>query len=164
MKMLLQSMAESFMQMIGVERDEDGGSVATLTVPEFTLADLDIGYDVLTLPMKSPVVLRAFLAHHEDVVNDYALKCLTMAVTKKMPEVVLFCLGESDYLAIIEAADYGDQLMSLYDYYLRQERYDKAGQCNRLWKQYQIDQVIAESAVMAESAQRAESHDRNVEM
>lgn len=107
--------------------------------------DLGLDYPVLTLPMKSPQVLRAFLAKNEDIVNEYAFKCLKMAVIRNLPEVVLFRLGDSDFLAMFEFENYPEQLDRLADYFVKTEQYEKASECKKLKDRCFIERLIGES-------------------
>jgi pentatricopeptide repeat protein len=147
MKMLLQTMAESFMNMVGIPNTTTDVA-ELLPSPNVTVADLDVGYEVLVLPMKSPVVLRAFLAQHEDIAHDYLLKCLRLAVIRQLDDVILFQLGESEYLAIIDYEDYGDTLTMMLDYYVKKERFDKASECHELLTRHKIEKIITESQCM----------------
>lgn len=104
--------------------------------------------NIPVLPMRSADIVTNFMVTHEWLVNEYIYRKLKRAIMKNDPDIILFRLGDSHYLATIFEVDYEEVLDNLKAYFLKTEQYERLRECERLHVKNQQHRIIREASEM----------------
>lgn len=106
------------------------------------VSEKEILESIPVLPINSKELAQSFMVQNEGLVNEYIFRKIKIAILTRAPDLILFRLGESDFLVTIYEEDYVEQLEKLEAFYLRTEQYEKITVCRKLQTMFHVDNLI----------------------
>lgn len=100
---------------------------------------------MLNLPDKSPEIWNKFFKENKPLVYRYVIKQIKLAIDADLPEIALFCFGNTDTKAMAYEKNYIMTLEDALKVFVEAEDYEYADQTRKILDAYYINKVIKES-------------------